>query len=904
VRLGREVDDRLAASGGVGDRIRVGDVALAELVLDAVEVRAVAGVRQLVEHDDVVVAGREPPHEVRADEPGPAGDEHAHGNTLPAAGRPSYAQDEVRELPRGTVTFLFTDVEGSTKLLRERGDEYAALLAEYRRLLREAVRRHGGVEVDTQGDAFFVAFAEPRGAIAAAQEAQAALAATPVRVRMGIHTGEPIVTAEGYVGEDVHLGARIAAAGHGGQVLLSQATRMLVGGDALDLGEHRLKDFAEAVAIHQLGDERFPPLKTISNTNLPRPASSFVGRERELAELTALLRHGARLVTLSGPGGSGKTRLAIEAAAELLPQFKAGVFWVGLATLRDPGLVVDTIAQAVGAKDGLAEHVGERELLLLLDNLEQVVGAAPELASLVEACPNLSLLVTSRALLRVRGEVEYPVPPLAEVEAVELFGARSRLEPDATVAELCRRLDNLPLAVELAAARTSVLSLAQILERLAQRLDLLKGGRDAEARQETLRATIQWSYELLGADEQRLFARLAVFRGGCTLEAAVEVCEADLETLQSLVDNSLVRHTGERFWLLETIREYAADQLEPTEMDGMRDRLADYVVALGEESVPHIREAAAEWLDLLERELDNIRATLDWLERSGDDERELALAGALGDFWALRGHHLEGRDRVERALAAAPARTPARARALTVAAGLAGDLGDEEAARARAEQALALHRELGDEWGAALALFMLGISAIYSDPARARDCFTESAALFRELGDRWQALDVTRRLAWSYERLGDRDRAREIHEANLEEARAAGNRYTEATTLSVLSRYHIRAGRLDEAVAQVKEATRLHREIGELWYLAYDLSTFARILALRQGAATAARLLAAVETLQEQFGMSEPWLTEMNEETLSSIQKQLDEHEIAHAWAEGRKLTPDEAVALALQALD
>src|SRR6266571_7919708 len=481
-----------------------------------------------------------------------------------------------RQLPSATVTFVFTDVEGSTRLLHELGAEaYAEALAEHRLVLRKVFAAEGGVEVDTQGDAFFYVFADARAAVAAAAAANLALERGLIRIRMGLHTGEPLLTGEGYVGEDVHLGARIAAAAHGGQVLLSAATRALVDGGVTDLGEHRLKDFAEPVAIFQLGEERFPPLKTISNTNLPRPASSFGGRERETAEVAELVRE-HRLVTLSGPGGSGKTRLSIEAASELVGEFKAGVFWIGLAALRDPTLVLETVGQTLGAKDGLADHIGERELLLLLDNLEQIVEVAPELASLVEVCPNLHLLVTSRELLRVRGEVEYPVPPLAEPEAVTLFCERSRLEPDETTAELCRRLDNLPLAVELAAARTSVLTPQQILDRLAQRLDLLKGGRDAEARQHTLRATIEWSHDLLADDEKQLFARLAVFSGGCTLDAAEAVAGGDLDTPQSLIDKSLVRHTDARFWMLETIREYALEQLDDSrEADELaRERLA------------------------------------------------------------------------------------------------------------------------------------------------------------------------------------------------------------------------------------------------------------------------------------------------------------------------------------------
>ena len=546
------------------------------------------------------------------------------------------------ELPSGSVTLLFTDIEGSTRLLNELGAEaYEEALADHRRLLREAFARHGGVEVDTQGDAFFYAFPSGPEAIEAAGEGQQALSVGPIRVRMGLHTGRPHVGREGYVGEDVHLAARIAAAGHGGQVLVSQATRALVDGGLADLGEHRVKDFSEPVWIFQLGEERFPPLKTISNTNLPRPASSFVGREREVSDVVELLQDGARLVTLSGPGGSGKTRLAIESAAELVPEFRNGVFWIGLATLRDPTLVAETVAQTLGAKDGLAEHIGERELLLLLDNFEQVVEAAPELPSLLESCPNLRLLVTSRELLRVRGEVEYPVAPLAESEAVELFCARSRLGASDDIAELCRRLDNLPLAVELAAARTSVLTPGQILERLAERLDLLKAGRDAEARQRTLRATIEWSHDLLSADEQRLFARLSVFAGGCTLEAAATVCGADLDTLQSLVDKSLVRHTEERFWMLETIREFALERLEETGgADVLRERYSTEFLELAELAGPELlARSSSIWFDRIEAEHDNIRAVLGDALEHGRTDVALRICAAdqafLVDSWLL-----------------------------------------------------------------------------------------------------------------------------------------------------------------------------------------------------------------------------------------------------------------------------
>ena len=328
--------------------------------------------------------------------------------------------------PTGTVTLLFIDIEGSTRLLDQLGAErYRDALAEHRRVLREAFRRHGGYEVDYEGDAFFVAFQEARSGVGAAHEAQTALADGPIRVRMALHTGAPILDPPKYVGMDVHLAARIMSAGHGGQVLLSKATRDLVDApEVRDLGEHRVKDFDDPVWIFQLGGGAFPPLKTISNTNLPRPASSFVGRERDVDEVVARVREGARLVTLTGPGGSGKTRLAIEAAAELVAEFRGGLFWVGLAPFRDPALVLAAVAQALGARGEPAAHIGEREMLLLLDNMEQVVEAAPDLAVLVETCPNLRLLVTSRELLRVRGEVEYEVMPLSEVDAVELFRLR------------------------------------------------------------------------------------------------------------------------------------------------------------------------------------------------------------------------------------------------------------------------------------------------------------------------------------------------------------------------------------------------------------------------------------------------------------------------------------------------
>ncbi|MFN2521484.1 MAG: adenylate/guanylate cyclase domain-containing protein, partial [Candidatus Limnocylindria bacterium] len=405
-----------------------------------------------------------------------------------------------RQLPAGTVTFLFTDIEGSTDLLRDLGAErYAAALAAHRRALREAFERNGGVEVDTQGDAFFLAFTTAAEALAAAAEAQQALEATPVRVRIGIHTGEPIVTQEGYVGLDVHKAARIMSAGHGGQVLVSEQTARLVGTKGLrDLGPQRLKDLPAPEHIYQLGDGDFPRLKTLYQTNLPIAPNPLVGRGEELAEVRGLVTSDAlRAVTVTGPGGIGKTRFALAVADATAQTFPDGIWFVDLTPLRDPALVLPTIKQAVGAEAELARHLADARCLLLLDNFEQVVDAAPELAALLTACPTLRVLVTSREPLRIAAEREYPLPPLAEPPAMELLRQRAVAAApaaeidDALAAQICRRLDGLPLAIELAAARMKVFDPRVLLERLEQRLPLLVSrARDAPERQRTLVSTI------------------------------------------------------------------------------------------------------------------------------------------------------------------------------------------------------------------------------------------------------------------------------------------------------------------------------------------------------------------------------------------------------------------------------
>jgi predicted ATPase len=727
---------------------------------------------------------------------------------------------------------------------------------------------------------------------------------------MGLHTGSPHLGAEGYVGEDVHLGARIAAAGHGGQILMSRATRAGAPSttQVIELGEHRLKDFPTPVAIFQFGVERFPPLKTISNTNLPRPASSFVGREREVQEITALLRDGARLLTLTGPGGTGKTRLSIEAAAALIPEFKAGVFWVPLAALRDPALVTSTIGQTIGAKDGLAEHIGEREMLLVIDNLEQVVGAATELAAIAESCPNLRVLTTSRELLRVRGEVEYAVPPLTEPEAAALFSVRSGLSSDHAIEELCRALDHLPLAIELAAARASVLSPTQILDRLSQRLDLLKGGRDADPRQKTLRAAIEWSYDLLGDSEKMSFARLAVFRGGCTLEGGEQVTGAELDTLESLVDKSLVRHSGERFWMLETIREFAAERLEASgEGDTFRLRHAVFFLALAEEAEPHLLPPIERepWLDRLESEHDNIRTAIEYLQGHGEIEMSMRLAGAIGEFWEQRGHHREALRRYMSLLQADARPTVARARTLTGAAMMAPVCGEMALARVWAEEALALNREFGDEHGEADSLWQLGyLNVEEGDLSTAEEMLERASELYRHAGDETSLRWISRTLAFAYLTNGDYNRSRALYEEVRDSARDSGDRELQAAVLGGLMDIAVEEGRLADAVATQKESLALIIHTNDEMMALSRLANVANLLATLGRPEAAATLIGYAWARYEETGAVEVWVAKMNDKTLSALRANIDNGSLTRLMAEGATLTGADAVDFAAAEMD
>ncbi|MEX0630253.1 MAG: adenylate/guanylate cyclase domain-containing protein [Chloroflexota bacterium] len=638
------------------------------------------------------------------------------------------------DLPTGTVTFLFTDVEGSTRLLHELGPErFADALAVHRRLIREAVAAHGGVEVDTQGDAFFLAFPTAPGALAAAAAMTTALARGPIRVRIGLHTGTPLLSAEGYVGEDVHRAARIAAAGHGGQVLVSSATASLVDATFRDLGPHRLKDLSAPQKIFQIGEGEFPPLRTLYLTNLPIPSTAFLGRARELSDVGSFLaRPDVRLLTLTGAGGTGKTRLALQAAALAGDEYPDGVYWVPLAPLRDPGLVVPAASQAIGADDSLASFIGGKRMLLLFDNFEQVVEASSDLGAVLTSCPRLKILVTSREPLHISGEQEYAVSTLVHEEGVALFLARARavvpeFAADEAVSQICRRLDDLPLAIELAAARVKALNAAQILARIDRRLPLLTGGaRDVPERQRTLRATIEWSYELLTAAEQGLFARLAVFSGGCRLEAAENVAAADLDTLQSLVDKSLIRHTDDRFWMLETVREYATERFgELADESAVRERHLAFYLALAEPAYGHLT-SASDWFAVLDPEHDNFRAAIEWAAEVRP-QAAAQLASAVAEYWLQRGHGIEARERLIAVLAGYPDRDRVRARALTELGTVVGMTGEDREALGYLNQALELWRDVDGGPEEARALEMAGYCHVaLGELEAARIAFEES----------------------------------------------------------------------------------------------------------------------------------------------------------------------------------
>ena len=739
------------------------------------------------------------------------------------------------DLPTGTVTFLFTDIEGSTRLLHALGPEaYADALAEHRRVLREVFAAHGGVEIDTQGDALFVAFPTAPAAATAARDGQEALAAGPIRVRMGLHTGAPIVAAEGYVGIDVHRGARVAALAHGGQVLVTEASAALLGDAQLtDLGRHRLKDFDGPARLLQLGVEAFPPLRTPGAVSLPTPATSFLGRERELFDaVSAWLERDPRVLTVVGPGGTGKTRFAIELARLCAEDADGGTVFIPFAPITDPALLLPTVADRLGAPapeaTAVGARVGEKRTHLLLDNLEHLLpDAARTIADLVAAAPELRLIVTCREPLRIAGETEFDLPPLLEEEAVALFLSRGRdVRPDLVdapaVGELCARLDRLPLAIELAAARTKLMGPEALLERLGQRLDLLRGKRDSEERHATLRATIAWSYDLLDAEEQLLFARLSVFAAGCTLQSAEEVCDANLDVMASLVDKSLVRRrTGdlgeERFWMLETIREFASECLERAgEEDDLRRRHAARMLAIAREAELQDDDTdRRQNHPLVLSERDDIRRALDWTA-AHDVTRGVELATALESYFVAV-DPAEGARTLENLLSRAATLEPAlEAAALRVWSGTLYRSGQREPGVATLRRSIAAYDAIGDERRVVGLEIRLAIdTAYFGDLQDARIQVERVRRRATELGVVRVEVEALGALATIARRAGDLESACELTHRSAQAARECGFSWWVAGALSDLVELEFGLGRLDEAERSAREGLRVAVAIGE-----------------------------------------------------------------------------------------
>ncbi len=893
--------------------------------------------------------------------------------------------------PTGTVTFLFTDIEGSTQRWEGDPTKMQAAHSRHEAILRRAVEDNGGYAYKMIGDAFQVAFPTARQALQAALEAQRSLHSESwgedgeLRVRMALHTGITEEREGDYVGPLLNRVARLMSAGHGGQVLVSLATYELVrdylpsGVTLKDIGEYRLKDLIRPEHVFQLVapdlPSDFPPLKTLENrpNNLPLQPTPFIGREKELTALVKLLLHeDVRLVTLTGPAGVGKSRLAVQAAAELVDDFADGVFFVSLASAIDPTLVVSGIAQALGVKeagdrpllDVLKEELRSKSMLLVLDNFEQVVQAAPLVSELLQSASQLKILATSRTVLHLRGEKEFPVPSLSmpdpkrlpkietllQYEAVALFIQRALdVKPDfaitndsaPAVAKICVRLDGLPLAIELAATRIRFLPPQAMLARLQSRLKLLTGGaRDLPARQQTLRGAIEWSYDLLDEGEQQLFRRMAVFQGGRRLEALEAVCNAEgdleidlLDGVESLVSNSLLRQeedeSGEpSFVMLETIHEYAKERLEESgEAETLRRRHTDYFLALAEEAEPHLRgPRQVEWMELLEREHDNFRAALQWSLETGQEGRigavdqsqdgaeglmYLRLAGVLGRFWDVRGHLSEGRQWLKRVLDKSHATQSAegntltllRARALLAMGRLSRKQGDLTQAQALLSEGLALYEQVEDKWGIAETLNILATAKYGAgEYGAARPLWERALASFREVNDESGIARTLNNLGEMARARGDYKSARTYYEQGLAVMRQQGEARATAVLTLNLGSIEQRLGNYSRAAELFKESLAPSSDLGDISLIAICIYGFAAIAAGKQQGKRAATLFAAGAALLQTIGIVlDPSDRIEHDRSMAAARAQVDEGVWAKAWEEGRAMSMEQAVAYALE---
>ncbi len=866
------------------------------------------------------------------------------------------------ELPTGTVTFLFTDIEGSTRLAQELGDAWPPVLERHRQIARAAWAEHQGVEIGTEGDSFFVVFTSAPQATAAAVDAQRALAAeswppgSEIRIRTGMHTGLGVLSGGGYVGLDVHRAARIANAGHGGQVLLSATTHALVDGslpDGVSLreqGEHRLKDLSRPERIWDLVisgvPSEFPPLRTLNAVpnNLPTQLTSFLGRQREIAEASQLLIDG-RLLTLTGPGGTGKTRLSLQVAADATDRFPDGIYFVPLGTISQADLVLATIAQALGlvdpgtgVLDRLADHIGGKSILLVLDNFEQVNDAAPQIAELLARAPKLSVLATSRSPLRVYGEREYPVPPLgvpdpkhlpdleqlSTYESVALFIERAMaVRPDfaitgsnaPAVAEVCVRLDGLPLAIELAAARVRVLSPQAIMERLGDRLKLLSGGsRDLPERQQTLRGAISWSHDLLDEADQRVFARFSVFAGGATLDAIERVVfdageQADaLDAVASLVDKSLVRQESEpdgepRFRMLGTIREFATEKLgERGEASDLAERHTAWLLSLVEDGAAAVfgtdQKAV---LDRYEREHDNIRAALSRAIAGGQAEMAMRIFAACWRFWQMRGYLAEAREHAERvqALPGSTEYPAARQAALEAAGGVAYWQADIVTARVWYAEALELARAGGDEAAIANAIYNMTFTfeMEHEDMVQSRALAEEAVAIYRRLGDEAGIGRALWGLANSYYFFRDFAGGIDIAREALEIFRRVGDRFMIGWSLYIVATYNMQLD-LTAVRSGLEEALPLFTEIEDKSSYALIFDGFAALDWAEGDVNRAVRLHGYASATESLTGTG---LAKMTRDFAGFFPATLtSDPELAAAFAEGQRLSLEEATVLAL----
>ena len=912
--------------------------------------------------------------------------------------------------PTGTLTLLFTDIEGSTRLWEHDALAMQAALTRHDEILRSVIEQHGGYVFKTVGDAFCAVFPTAPDALEAALEIQRRLLTSeweqtgPLRVRMALHTGAAEERDGDYFGPPVNRVARLLSAAHGGQVLLSLPTQELVR-DQLptqtslrDLGEHRLKDLFRPERVFQLLaaglPSEFPPLRTLDafRNNLPLQPTPLIGREKEVSEVCDLMRlEETRLLTLTGPGGTGKTRLALQAAADLLDDFPDGTFFAPLATLTEAELLLPAVAETLGMREtgeqplveSLKDYLVERRMLLLLDNFEQVLGAAPAVTELLAGAPGLKVLATSRAPLGLYGEHEFPVPPLSmpdlehppplesltQYEAVSLFVERARaLKPDfkvtnesaPAVAEICVRLDGLPLAIELAAARIKMLPPKAMLQRLTSRLKLLTGGaRDLPERQRTLRATIEWSHALLDEGEQLLFGRLAVFSGGRTLEAIEAICDAlgDLpvdafDGISSLLDKSLIRQeegpNGEpRFVMLETVHEFAREKLEDSaEAQEIKRIHAQYFLTLAEVAFPELRGPdQLEWLERLEAEHDNMRAALTWALERKEAEVALRLGGALWWFWWMRGHNSEGRRWLEEALAIEGRVLPeVRAMALAGAGELATSQGNLDRAKEVCEEGLELLLHEGRETREAklcLLAFLGWVALEREEYEQAKQLFEEGLALSRQMRDTWWLANSLSNVAVVSHSLEDYEKATELYEESMDLFRELGDRRRLATCLNNLAMVVCSQGELGRAAKLIEESVVLLRELGargvasvglcNLGWIALlqdDLSRaadlyreslsvswdtgvnpvvqrtlegFACLAGAKGEADRAARLWRAAQDLHVTKGIPRDidFLAEADAR-ISAVRSDMGEEEWDEAWRKGRAMTLDEVVSYAL----